>query len=145
MNAGYDFSEDWTSQHFDNWAIWLDRFKGRPGIRALEIGSYEGRSALWLLTSVLTHPSSQLTCIDCEFGDPFLRNTRSFRHKIDAIEGRSELVLRDTAFRPNSFHFVFIDGGHRAANVLEDAVLAFRLLAPLGILIFDDYLWTSPT
>jgi hypothetical protein len=37
-----------------------------------------------------------------------------------------------------------IDGCHWTANVLEDAVLAFPLLKPAGIMAFDDYLWDDP-
>ena len=36
---------------------------------------------------------------------------------------------------------IYIDGDHSAAGVLEDAVLAWRLLRRDGVLIFDDYAW----
>jgi hypothetical protein len=45
---------DWFSQHIPNWKRWLARFQGRDGIRAVEIGTYEGRAACWLLDNVLT-------------------------------------------------------------------------------------------
>ena len=38
-----------------------------------------------------------------------------------------------------SFDIVYIDGSHATADVLEDAVLSYRLLKPGGVLIFDDY------
>jgi predicted O-methyltransferase YrrM len=40
-----------------------------------------------------------------------------------------------------SFDFIYIDGSHMAEDVLEDAVLAWRLLKPGGLIIFDDYVW----
>ena len=40
-----------------------------------------------------------------------------------------------------SFDLVYVDGSHLAADVLQDAVLSFRLLRSGGLLIFDDYLW----
>jgi hypothetical protein len=35
----------------------------------------------------------------------------------------------------------YIDGSHMAADVYADAVLAWSLVEPGGILIFDDYEW----
>lgn len=40
-----------------------------------------------------------------------------------------------------SYDFIYIDGDHHAASVLEDAVLSFPLLKKGGIMIFDDYRW----
>ena len=39
------------------------------------------------------------------------------------------------------FDMVYIDGSHRAPEVLTDAVMSFHLLKIGGIMIFDDYLW----
>jgi hypothetical protein len=36
---------------------------GRP-VNFLELGSYEGRSTVWMLESLLTHPQSHITCVD---------------------------------------------------------------------------------
>ena len=36
---------------------------------------------------------------------------------------------------------IYIDGSHDENDVLEDAVLSWRLLKEGGILIFDDYRW----
>jgi hypothetical protein len=41
----------------------------------------------------------------------------------------------------NEFDAAYLDGSHIAADVLEDAVLTWRLLKPGGVLIFDDYRW----
>jgi hypothetical protein len=40
---------------------------------------------------------------------------------------------------PESFDIIYINGSHRAADVLGDAVLSWELLKPGGIMIFDDY------
>ncbi len=41
------------------------------------------------------------------------------------------------------FDVVYVDASHMAGDVLSDAVLAWKLLAPGGIMIFDDYAWSS--
>ena len=61
------FTHDWFSHNIPNWALWLADFKYKPGLRGLEIGSLEGRSAVWLLKNILTHETSSLDCCDlCE-------------------------------------------------------------------------------
>ncbi len=57
------FTADWFSSHIPHWERLLRPLAGQP-IQALEIGSYEGRSAVWLLQEILTHPESRLTCVD---------------------------------------------------------------------------------
>jgi Methyltransferase domain len=71
--------------------------------------------------------------------------TENLQHIITQIvatheEGdKAPLALRHL---PLSYYdFVYIDGSHRAVDVLEDAVLAWRLIKQGGILTFDDYRW----
>ena len=41
----YEFTWDWVSQDSSVWLEHLGNLKGKPNLRALEVGSYEGRSA----------------------------------------------------------------------------------------------------
>src|SRR3989344_7436900 len=49
------FLTDWFSRHIPLWEKRLAEFRGQPAVHFLEIGSWEGRSAGWLLTNILTH------------------------------------------------------------------------------------------
>ena len=60
----YNFSTDWFTYKIPEWNKLLRPFKGKPDIHYLEIGVFEGRSAVWMLENILTHPSSKLTGID---------------------------------------------------------------------------------
>ena len=62
--SGYSFTSDYISKNLDNWTRLLEEYRGRPGIQMLEIGSYEGRSAVWFLENILTHPTAGIVCID---------------------------------------------------------------------------------
>ena len=57
---GKKFSSDWTSRHFEIWAEHLARFSDTE-VSVLEIGSWEGRSAIFFLNFLRR---SRLTCIE---------------------------------------------------------------------------------
>ncbi|WP_162666955.1 class I SAM-dependent methyltransferase [Gemmata massiliana] len=57
------FTEDWFAYNVPVWARVLAPLVGKP-VRALEIGVFEGRSTVWLLENVLTHPDVSLTWTD---------------------------------------------------------------------------------
>jgi predicted O-methyltransferase YrrM len=155
------YTKDWFDRCIPVWTEYLADFKDKPNLKFLEIGSYEGRSTCWLLDNILTHSSSTITCIDlfegCLHQGPwskelyetvdisiahgnFLHNTEKYGDKVQLIVGCSQDILR--RYSPVPFYnFVYIDGSHIASDVLEDGVLAFPLLQPNGIFIFDDYPW----
>jgi hypothetical protein len=65
----YRFTTDWVSRNEHLWTAILQELRGRADIHALEIGSFEGRSALWFLENILTHPAASITCVDIFAGD----------------------------------------------------------------------------
>ena len=143
-SSKYTFHSDWVTRNADNWSKHLAEFKARPGIRALEIGSFEGRSALWFLENILTDATSAITCIDLflqPFEQVFDQNVElsGLKNKVIKLKGYSNDVLRKLP--ANTYDFVYIDGSHIAKDVLMDAVLVWDLLKPRGIIIFDDYRW----
>lgn len=148
-----NFTEDWFSQNIPVWEQALAHLKGKP-ILAAEIGTYEGRSAVWLLDNILTHPEAHLDCIDTfegskEHKDIDMKaveeraraNLEPYGKKVTIIknEGWDELMQ----WRYDPVDLIYIDGSHAAADVLRDAVLADIVLNPGGILIFDDYGWAG--
>ena len=154
------FTKDWFSENSSQWREILNHLAGKSHLRFLEIGVLEGRATLWLLTNILTHSTSRIVCIDTFEGsiehqsmmpyamnhldslyDRFLQNIYPFARRVRVQKGLSQELLRKHHL--NSFDFVYVDGSHRSADVLEDAVLSFRLLKSNGIMIFDDYEWKT--
>lgn len=148
------FSQDWFTPHIPLWERLLRGFVGKPDMHFLEVGSFEGRSAVWMLQSILTHPSARLTCIDTfafhpadyahdipvvDLGARFDQNMRASgaESKVRKLVGPSRVFLRTLPV--STFDFIYIDGSHRAQDVLTDAVFAWDLLKEGGILLFDDY------
>ena len=142
---GYEFTRDWFSNQIPNWKQYFKQFVDVDGLNALEIGSYEGMSTCWFLEQVLTHKSARITCVD-----PFTASWGKYEHffdsnilktgsafKVKKLRGMSYNALKP--LEPSSYDFVYIDGSHFASDVLEEAILSWRLLKVGGLMIFDDY------
>lgn len=152
---GYQFSQDWFSHNIPVWRQHLSRFVNLPNLRALEIGSWEGRSTCWLLDHVLTHESARITCVDTFAGgeehkamnQDFLKSIEArfdfniaksgHPEKVRKMVGTSQEILRSLSL--NSFQLVYIDGSHIASDVLEDTLLTWALMQVGSLMIFDDY------
>lgn len=138
------FTTDWFSFNVEVWTkVVLPRLPAFDQPLAwLEIGSFEGRSARWVLDTVICdQPNRSLTCIDIwEWAHKaeavFDENvgTRAIKIKKDA-----SVALLDMIAAGHVFDCVYIDGDHDGRVTLENAVLAWRVLKDDGILIFDDY------
>lgn len=140
------YSTNWFEGQIPNWQRWLAPFMGKPDLKALEIGSFEGRSAVWMLENVLTAPGSTIDCIDLfepaeKFGDyhaRFRANTAPWRERITEYPGRSYEQLKRLS---GPYDIVYIDGWHSAFGALADGVMTWPMLKVGGVMIFDDYLW----
>jgi hypothetical protein len=133
------------------WTKWLGHLAGKPELNFLEVGSYEGQSAIWFLRNLLTAHDSRILCVDTWRGgedmpledddrllDVFRKNTEPWASKLDIMQERSDVAL--PMLHAETFDFAYIDGSHMARNVLSDSVMVWRLLKVGGICIWDDYL-----
>lgn len=139
---GYRFTEDWFSGKAEVWLRILDRYRGRPHVKYLELGVFEGRSLLWMLKEILTHPSSRAYALDIFYPDyfkTFLSNLilSGYMKKVVLLQGTTQNKLKELPH--DFFDIIYIDASHAADDVLSDAVLSWRLLKRGGIMIFDDY------
>lgn len=152
---------DWHSQHLPMWREFLTPDWAKSERHILEIGSYEGRSSYWIATNLLTNPGSTLKCID-PFPEPtFYENIDEAeltlpstdpdgfdrRGRLKTFKALSQTILPEFIIEArqqaiHAFDFIYIDGSHKAADVLTDAVLAWQVLKPGAFLCFDDYAWS---
>lgn len=154
----YQYRYDYFSSRVPALEHHTKELKAKPGVQILEIGSFEGLSAIWFLTEVLTGVEASLTCIDpwepyVELVDHeqdvmkhhaeahFDYNTRLACSKSGAslkkYKGRSDQIL--PRLLPESYDLIYVDGSHLAKDVLTDLVFAWRLLKMGGLMICDDY------
>ena len=161
----YQFTNDWFSWAPEVWTQLIPLLPGEPGKRNfLEIGSFEGRSTVWIIENMMTE-GDHLDCVDTwqggeEHGEEDMGAVfRRFQTNIELAMGKFDRKRFALPWRSDSltylgaaigegnqrpYDFIYIDGSHIAKDVLTDACMAWPLLKPNGIMVFDDYMWGNP-
>jgi predicted O-methyltransferase YrrM len=155
----YRYTKDWF-----NWApeVWTQLIPMLPDrLNFLEIGSFEGRSAAWIVKNMMKDEGN-IQCVDTweggeEHGAENMSEVEArFLHNVKVLEekypDRSVIQIKDTSTRAlarfiekeYTYDFIYIDGSHKAPDVLTDACMAWPLLKRDGLMVFDDYLWGNP-
>ena len=186
----YQFTKDWFSWAPQVWEQLIPMLPERKSF--LEIGSFEGRSTVWIVENMM-NPGDWIDCVDTweggeEHGAEDMTAVEArFEHNIDRALGGAVVEERDGERKfpypthtryaspapnegqrkrvykykctsaqylgsklascvdgKNLFDFIYIDGSHIAKDVLTDACMAWPLLKPNGVMVFDDYLWGNP-
>ena len=144
----YKFNyEDWFSININIWKKYLLPLNE---IKYLEIGCFEGRSAVFVgeLENV-----KELTCVDTFEGN---EEHKSMNINFDLVYkncsenlnrlNKSYKLIKDTShnfFKNNNkkFNVIYIDGSHFYEDVKKDFLNSINCLDDNGILICDDFLW----
>ncbi len=146
------FSNDWFTNNIPYWSEVFSKYDLRTkNIDVLEIGSWEGLSSLFILS---TFPNANLISVDTWEGadehqnNPHLnaieqnfdKNLHSYVERLTKFKGTSfEFFSKNTV--KERFDLIYVDGSHHTDDVIVDAIKSFELLKIGGILIFDDYIW----
>ena len=111
--------------------------------RVLEIGTFTGATSLLIAMNV--GQDDQIFSLDLPptesvgyvAGSSFVGTP--YAHKITQLYGDS----REFDFSPwyGTIDLVFIDANHTYPFVKADSDTAFKLLAPGGVVMWDDYIW----
>jgi predicted O-methyltransferase YrrM len=138
-------SNDYFSSHafyFYNLLIKLPK-----NFKYLEIGSYEGNSALYVSVNF---PESNVTCVDLweaveEHKDKdFNIIEKNFDSNLKGLGNINKIKsTSDNFFSKNKimFDFIYIDGNHKFDYVFRDCENAWKFLNKGGFLVCDDYIW----
>ena len=156
INDKYLFKfPDWFNNNINVWKNFLIQL---PNFTYLEIGTFEGRSALFV--SELNN-CEKLVCVDpyidynqteqydfdeehydFKMSDVF----ESVDQKFKQIKNKDIKLIReksDDFFLKNkeTFKVIYIDGYHKYENVKRDFINSMNCLEKDGILICDDFFW----
>jgi hypothetical protein len=139
----YTFTTDWFTDRVLTWTRVLKEFKGKPDINYLEIGVFEGRSALWVMENILTHPTSKATMIDAFKEDntyqTFISNINLSQKasKFRVLIGFSTDKIKEVP--SNSIDFAYINGSSKGIVIQSDLVNTWNSLKLNGIVICARY------
>jgi hypothetical protein len=149
------FTHLWALGHAGWWEPICNALEDRVS-RVLEVGSFEGLSATYLLWRL---PKARVTCVDTFEGSLEHKGTdtvpehleRIFDENVALVDvarvrklvGSSSVVLPRLAADEERFDLVYLDGSHFGLDVLVGAAVSWQLLERGGFLIFDDYLWAE--
>lgn len=147
---------EYRSETYADVPGWLTDEEGRvlralaQGKRVLEIGSYCGRSTLWLAGS-----AESVVAVDT-FDSRYCPTQGSTRaelernlarhgvaNKVDVVKATTVNAVRMLDKTGDAFGLIFVDGSHDYASVRQDIELTLPLLAEDGLMVFHDY--GSPT
>lgn len=128
-------------QKLDEFAQWIELLRQRRVRLGLEIGTYQGGTAI--LTARFVPTLERIVTVDVR--DLLDRQSDLFREHLPRIhflhgDCRDPVVVRQitAAADGNLFDFVFIDGDHAYERVQQDHVDFWPLLAPGGVMGFHD-------
>jgi predicted O-methyltransferase YrrM len=143
-----EFTTDWFSPNIPQWKSLFDAMAWDPDQpkTVIEIGSFEGRSTLWILEHLLRHPDSRIHCIDTFAGgmehdaghteglyDRFRANLATAPGERKALVHRepSGKALIRLAAEGVLCDFAYVDGSHQAPDVLSEARKLFSRKRPI--------------
>jgi len=150
MHKELRLTHDWFSHNITTWiSVFLTENLTNKNLNILEIGSYEGSSAVFFLDYF---KNSKISCIETFKGSDehsninFENTKKNFVHNLNKYEERLMLIetRSDDFFNKqiqNKFYdIVYVDGSHHFQDVYNDAINSFERLNFDGIIIFDDFL-----
>lgn len=138
--SGKDFTRDWVSGKLKRWDRYFFPLKDQE-LDVLEVGSYEGRSAIFFLNYF---KKSKLTCIDnfiAKTEERFDRNISEYIDRTEVIKSSAVSALDSLKQQNKKYHLIYLDAGKGRDHVLAMSLLTWPLLRADGMLIWDDYDW----
>ena len=114
----------------------------------LEIGSWEGNSALYILKNFMT---KKVVCVDIwdlyddNYKEEHLKRFENFKYNLKEFEKKFSFFKNtsDKFFEINreKFDLIYIDGSHEAQQVYKDISNSWACLNHNGIIVCDDYFY----
>ena len=146
----YKFSyDDWFSSNYNIWQkLFNDKNLRNKKINYLEIGSFEGRSTIFVAESLI---KANLYIVDTFKGSDehnkidfnlvyknFKDNTKYFSKRLTISRMSSKKFFK---INKNKFNLIYIDGSHFSDDVKNDFNNSLKIANKDCIIILDDLLW----
>ena len=143
-----NYNEKWFCNNLNYLSV---NFKNSKNVKnILEIGSYEGRSAIFFLKNF---SDSKITCVDTWAGSDehssvnFESIEKNFDLNTSFYQSNNTLMKHKMTsnefFKKNHKYFdlIYVDGDHSSDQVKIDLINSWNALKNGGFLVLDDYMW----
>jgi predicted O-methyltransferase YrrM len=155
----YKITKSWYKNNIIYWLFLIRKYKlFNKKMMILEIGSYEGASAVFFLKKLKN--ITKIYCVDTwsnkyhyglttkniqysKIEERFDFNTSFFYNKIKKFKKTSDIFFKNLSFS-EKFDLIYVDGSHKFENVLRDSMNALKNCKKNGFIIFDDFLRPEP-
>lgn len=134
--------QDWFSMNIPIWNIYFKDITD-----ALELGSFEGRSANYIARNL--KPNGSLICVDQWISKEEFSNTNMNRvEECFDLNAKGLPIVKMKMSTQNAyeqlkdkktFDFIYVDAGHSYSDCLQDLQNYWNLLRKNGLLCVDDY------
>ena len=143
-----NYNEKWFCNNLNYLTVNFKTIKNVKKI--LEIGSYEGRSAIFFLKNF---SNSNISCVDTWFGSDehnsvnFQLIEKNFDFNTSFYQSNNFLrkykMTSNDFFKKNDEYFdlIYVDGDHSSDQVKIDLINSWNVLKNGGFLVLDDYMW----
>jgi predicted O-methyltransferase YrrM len=161
----YVFNDRWFLPHEAAWdkelRPWMEERDAKTkSMHILEIGSYEGLSAVWLATNMMEVANKiwgdlgnayagigiRLVCVDAWPGPEYQSIKVRCYENLKRVGIHPQFVYINAApsyhvlpTLSTPFDFIYIDGSHKEVDVYFDTISSLRLIKPGGMILWDDY------
>ena len=143
-----NYNEKWFCNNLNFLSV---NFKNTQNIKKiLEIGSYEGRSAIFFLKNF---SDSNITCVDTWSGSDehkginFQLIEKNFDFNTSFYQSNNLLIkykmTSNEFFQKNEKYFdlIYLDGDHSSDQVKIDLINSWNILKKGCYFVLDDYMW----
>lgn len=151
------FTVDHFSNRIRDWDnhVTPNMLSRRDDLHWLEVGSFEGQSALWCIENFLTGKHDTITCIDVwdkmapgidvwgggnrNYHETFCNNLRHHAQKVTVLNGRGLDVMPHLISQGKKYHGGYLDSDHCEEVVRKELALMWQLMLPGAVVVVDDY------
>ena len=153
MTNLYRYTNDWFCRNINiSMKLLQTLYNVDNELHILEIGTHEGRSAIWMLDNLCYHTNSTFTSIDPYLAEdvtsPVSNQTyENFLHNISLCLNKTKFIqykdlscniLPTLLEEKRLYDIIYIDGSHLMEDVLYDLKMSDSLLKSGGVILLDD-------
>lgn len=148
----FQYTNDWFGRNINiSMKILKNLFQNKP-VKVLEIGTHEGRSAIWMLENLCKLSGSTFTSVDpyCIDDTTSPVNTEMYKRFVHNIKLCTEFekfnqfidysynIMPKLIEEKKVYDIIYLNGSHLTPDVFQDAMHSHQMIESGGIILFDN-------